>query len=60
MYKHRFKTQLRGKEVDVEMEIQSMDPPKFTIVFYGYSPEGILTRKEVSHLCREASKQGRH
>lgn len=53
----RFKTTLRGQEVDVEMGIHSMSPMSFTVVFHGTAPSGgPLTRKELAALARQASR----
>lgn len=52
----RFKTTLRGKDVDVEMTIQSMSPIEFTLVFHNGAPESPLTREEMSFLARAAGR----
>lgn len=53
----RFKTTLRGQEIDVEMRIRSMSPIKFDVVFHGVMPSGgPLTRQELAVLAREASR----
>lgn len=56
----RFKYQLRGKEADVEMEIISLNPVEFKILFHDGHPDGELTREEMVALCREAARKTRH
>jgi hypothetical protein len=60
--KQRFKTTLRGKEVDVEMEILSLPPApiRFSVVFFGEKFEPQPNRKELAFLCREAEKNARN
>lgn len=53
--KVRFKLELRGKCADVEMQILSMSPIQFKIVFYQGEPGTPLTRDEYVKLCRVAS-----
>lgn len=57
----RFKTTLRGKEVDVEMEMLRYPPnAEFTLMFYGDDDDQItLTGEELSRLCREAAKHAK-
>lgn len=52
----RFKTQLRGEPVEVEMELVHGPNPAFTVVFHNYVPDTPLTREELARLCREAAK----
>lgn len=51
----RFKTQFRGAEIDVEMELLHGPNPAFAIAFHdNFIPDPPLTRKELARLCREA------
>ena len=50
----RFKTMLRGVELDVEMELVHGPNPAFTLAFHGRSIDP--TRKELAYLCREAAR----
>jgi hypothetical protein len=53
----RFRTVLRGQEVDVEMGIRSLSPVTFSVHFHGpVPPGGPLTRKELVALAREAAR----
>lgn len=56
----RFKTQLRGDPVEVEMHLVPGPNPAFTLVFFNdYVPASALTRAELARLCREAAVQQR-
>jgi hypothetical protein len=53
----RFKTKLRGQEVDIEIGIRSMSPTEFEVIFHGMLPSGgPLNRQELATLAREASR----
>ena len=56
----RFKTQLRGEPVEVQMDLVPGPNPAFTILFFDdYVPSPKLTREELARLCREAAKHER-
>lgn len=50
----RFKTALRGAEVEIEMELIHGPNPAFTLLFH--SKPLHLTREELAFLCREAGR----
>jgi len=52
----RFETLFRGKLVEVEMTIFSLDPPEFRVIFDCEQPDPPPTRGELAQLCREASE----
>jgi hypothetical protein len=54
----RFKTQLRGQEVDVEMEVTFGEGGMSVLeaTFHSGGPIEKLTRSELAYLCREAAK----
>lgn len=54
MHRVRFTTKIRDEDYDVEMDLLSLSPVKFTIMFHGKRPEMPLARPEISKLCREA------
>jgi hypothetical protein len=57
----RFKTQLRGEPVEIEMELVHGPNPAFTIVFFNhYVPPSPLTREELARFCREAANVERN
>jgi hypothetical protein len=52
----RFQTTLRGQPVEVEMIVESSDPPRIHIAFHqGLIPHGGLTREERRALLCEAA-----
>jgi len=59
--KQRFKTTLRGKEIEVEMEIISSAPIRFSVAFFGEEKfEPPPNQKELIFLCGEAEKHARN
>lgn len=60
-FKQRFKTQFRGREVDVDMDLTYTDDGKAVVelFFHSKGPFHNITRQELSYLCREAEKNSR-
>lgn len=55
----RFKTQFRGCEIDVEMELVQGPEPSFTLIFHDAKRPIKPTREELAFLCREAARAER-
>lgn len=57
-FNQRFKTQLRGQEVDVELDLTFHEDGQRVLetVFHSGGPMPNLTRNELAYLCREAER----